>query len=157
MADKLTTELQTLSRAVTTDSTGTLALFAGDSTAEKLQAAESLSTELNRDLVRVDLSKFIGETEKHLSDLFQRAEHEDWILFFDEADALFGKRTEVQDSHDRYANTEVSYLLQRLEAYKGLAILSTNSPTNIDPAVRKILRHELGFSGKSSKGSGSDS
>lgn len=157
MKQRLSSELQTLSKSAQTDSGGTLALFSGDTDAEKIQAAESLATDLNKQLIRLDLTQYIGETEKNLRDLFQRAEHEDWVLFFDEADALFGKRTKVKDSHDRYANVETSYLLQRLEAYRGLAILSTNSNTTIDPSWRKKLRQVLGFSNKSRKDSGADS
>ena len=85
------------------------------------------------DLSRV-VSKYIGETEKNLARLFDKAEHKDWILFFDEADALFGKRTEIRDAHDKYANQEVAYLLQRIESYAGLVILATNQRGNVDDA-----------------------
>ena len=85
------------------------------------------------DLSRV-VSKYIGETEKNLARLFDQAEHKDWILFFDEADALFGKRTEIRDAHDKYANQEVAYLLQRIESYAGLVILATNQRGNVDEA-----------------------
>ena len=106
-------------------------------------AASVISQELGRDLFRVDLAqivnKYIGETEKNLSRVFEVAENSSVILFFDEADALFGKRSEVKDSHDRYANIETSYLLARLEAYTGIAILATNQKTDLDPAfVRRI-------------------
>jgi SpoVK/Ycf46/Vps4 family AAA+-type ATPase len=85
------------------------------------------------------VSKFIGETEKNLANLFANAENHDWILFFDEADALFGKRTNVRDAHDKYANQEVSYLLQRVETYRGLVILASNFKDNIDEAfVRRF-------------------
>lgn len=146
MAYKLKTDLNILSRSVSTDSTGSLALFAHDSTSEKLKAAEVLASELNKQLVRVDASQYIGETEKNLNKLFQRAEREDWVLFFDEADALFGKRTDVKDGHDRYANKEVSHLLKRLEGFKGVAILSTNVRATLDPYWRKRLRRALKFS-----------
>src|SRR5204863_9938553 len=96
----------------------------------KTMAAEVLARELKLDLFRIDLSqvinKYIGETEKNLRRVFDAAEGGGAILLFDEADALFGKRSEVKDSHDRYANIEVSYLLQRMEQYRGLAILTTN-------------------------------
>src|SRR5262249_32998105 len=106
------------------------ALFSGPSGVGKTMAAEVLARELDLDLYRIDLagvvSKYIGETEKNLRKIFDAAEQSGAILFFDEADALFGKRTEVKDSHDRYANIEVNYLLQRMEEYRGLAILATN-------------------------------
>src|SRR5262249_42933134 len=106
---------------------GISALFVGQSGTGKTLAAEVLARELELDLYRIDLSqvvsKFIGETEKNLRRVFDAAEESGAILLFDEADALFGRRSEVKDSHDRYANIEVSYLLQRMEAYRGLAIL----------------------------------
>ena len=109
---------------------GVAALFCGGSGTGKTMAAEVLACELDLDLYRIDLSsvvsKYIGETEKNLRRVFDAAEDSGAILLFDEADALFGKRSEVKDSHDRYANIEVSYLLQRMEAYRGLAILTTN-------------------------------
>ena len=90
------------------------------------------------DLSRV-VSKYIGETERNLSSLFDKAENKNWILFFDEADALFGKRTDIRDAHDKYANQEVAYLLQRVENYNGLVILATNQRSNIDDAfVRRF-------------------
>lgn len=99
----------------------------------------AIAVELKREIHRVDLaalvSKYIGETEKNLAKLFAAAKAKHWILFFDEADALFGKRTEVRDSHDRYANLEVSYLLEKLEQFEGLAILASNRPSNLDDAV----------------------
>lgn len=122
---------------------GTSALFTGPSGTGKTFAAEVLATELDRPLMRVDLSqvvnKYIGETEKHLARLFDSAEAEGSVLFFDEADALFGKRTAVRDSHDRYANIEVSYLLQRLESYTGLALLASNARAALDTAFLRRL------------------
>ena len=113
-------------------------LFVGESGTGKTLAAEVLATELNLDLFHIDLSmvvsKYIGETEKNLRQVFDAAEDSGSILFFDEADALFGKRSEVKDSHDRYANIEVGYLLQRMESYRGLAILATNMKNILDPA-----------------------
>lgn len=125
------------------------ALFAGPSGTGKTMAAEVLANELRLDLYRIDLSqvvsKYIGETEKNLRRVFDAAEEGGSILVFDEADALFGKRSEVKDSHDRYANIEVSYLLQRMEAYRGLAILTTNMKSSIDGAFLRRLRFVVQF------------
>lgn len=122
---------------------GTSALFVGPSGTGKTFAAEVLTAELGRRLVQVDLSqvvsKYIGETEKHLARLFDAAEQDGHVLFFDEADALFGKRTAVKDSHDRYANIEVSYLLQRLESFSGLAVLASNARAALDTAFLRRL------------------
>ena len=112
-------------------------------------AAEVLANELRLDLYRIDLSqvvsKYIGETEKNLRRVFDAAETAGAMLLFDEADALFGKRSEVKDSHDRYANIEVSYLLQRMEAYRGLAILTTNLKQALDPAFLRRIRFIVQF------------
>lgn len=128
---------------------GISALFAGTSGTGKTMAAEVLARELRLDLYRIDLSsvvsKYIGETEKNLRRVFDAAEESGAILLFDEADALFGKRTEVKDSHDRYANIEVSYLLQRMESYRGLAILTTNMKNALDPAFLRRLRFIVQF------------
>jgi hypothetical protein len=128
---------------------GISALFAGESGTGKTMAAEVLANELHLDLYRIDLastvSKYIGETEKNLRRVFDAAEDSGAILLFDEADALFGKRSEVTNSHDRYANIEVSYLLQRMEAYRGLAILTTNLKSALDPAFSRRLRFVLQF------------
>ncbi len=128
---------------------GVTALFSGGSGTGKTLAAEVLAAELALDLYRIDLSsvvsKYIGETEKNLRRVFDAAEDTGAILLFDEADALFGKRSEVKDSHDRYANIEVSYLLQRMEAYRGLAILTTNLKTALDPAFQRRLRFIVHF------------
>jgi len=125
------------------------ALFVGSHSTGKTMAAEVLANELGRDLYRVDLSqvvsKYIGETEKNLNRVFDAAERGGWVLFFDEADALFGKRTDVKDSHDRYANIEIGYLLERLEAFSGLAILATNSKTSIDDAFTRRIHHIVRF------------
>jgi hypothetical protein len=125
------------------------ALFAGESGTGKTMAAEVLARELQLDLYRIDLSavvsKYIGETEKNLRRVFDAAEDSGAILLFDEADALFGKRSEVKDSHDRYANIEVSYLLQRMEAYRGLAILTTNLKGALDLAFQRRLRFVVHF------------
>ncbi len=118
--------------------TGYRVLFYGPPGTGKTLTANVLGNETGKDVYRIDLSmvvsKYIGETEKNLELLFARAEDKNWILFFDEADALFGKRTGVRDAHDKYANQEVSYLLQRIEEFNGLIILSTNMKNNIDDA-----------------------
>ncbi|HTQ15218.1 MAG TPA: ATP-binding protein [Rhizomicrobium sp.] len=128
---------------------GINALFAGESGTGKTMAAEVIANHLKLDLYRIDLSavvsKYIGETEKNLRKLFDAAEDGGAILFFDEADALFGKRTEVKDSHDRYANIEVNYLLQRMETYGGLAILATNMKSTLDQAFLRRLRFIVNF------------
>lgn len=124
-------------------------LFDGPTATGKTMAAELLSKSIGLDLYRIDLSrvvsKYIGETEKNLAQVFARAESKNWILFFDEADALFGKRTDVRDSHDRYANIEVSYLLARMEEYEGLSILSTNFKSNIDDAFLRRFHFIVSF------------
>lgn len=128
---------------------GISALFAGASGTGKTLAAEVLANELHLDLYRIDLSsvvsKYIGETEKNLRRIFDAAEMGGAILLFDEADALFGKRSEVKDSHDRYANMEVAYLLQRMESYRGLAILTTNLKNSLDQAFLRRLRFVVQF------------
>jgi hypothetical protein len=128
---------------------GISALFAGPSGTGKTMAAEILAGELGLHLYRIDLSavvnKYIGETEKNLRRVFDAAERSGAILFFDEADALFGRRTEVKDSHDRYANIEIDYLLQRMEEYRGLAILATNMKSFLDQAFLRRLRFFVEF------------
>ncbi|MCD5341557.1 AAA family ATPase [Arthrobacter sp. AK04] len=128
---------------------GISVLFAGESGTGKTMAAEALAHKLDLLLYRIDLSsvvdKYIGETEKNLRRLFDAAEGGGAILFFDEADALFGKRSEVKDSHDRYANIEINYLLQRLEGYRGLAILATNRKSSMDTAFLRRLRFIVSF------------
>ena len=128
---------------------GISALFYGSSGTGKTMAAEVLANEFRLDLFRIDLSrvvsKYIGETEKNLRRIFDAAETGSAILLFDEADALFGKRTEVKDSHDRHANIEVSYLLQRMEAYQGLAILTTNFQSALDTAFERRFRFVVAF------------
>jgi AAA+ superfamily predicted ATPase len=128
---------------------GLKVLFAGESGTGKTMAAQVLAAELGLDLFRVDLatvvSKYIGETEKNLERIFTAADGSNAILFFDEADALFGKRSEVSDSHDRYANIEVAYLLQRMELYPGAVILATNFKRNIDDAFIRRLDFVVDF------------
>lgn len=128
---------------------GINALFAGESGTGKTMAAEVLANALHLDLYRIDLSavvsKYIGETEKNLRQVFDAAEDGGAILLFDEADALFGKRSEVKDSHDRYANIEINYLLQRIESYRGLAILATNMKGALDTGFMRRLRFIVNF------------
>ena len=126
-----------------------IVLFAGVSRTGKTSAAEVIAGGLKRDLYRVDLSKivskYIGETEKNLERLFDAAESAGAILFFDEAEALFGKRSEVKDSQDRYANLEINYLLQRLETFKGLVILTTNHREDTPERFRRQIRFVVNF------------
>lgn len=128
---------------------GYRALFHGPPGTGKTLTANLLGKYTKRDIYRVDLSsvvsKYIGETEKNLAHLFNRAENKDWILFFDEADALFGRRTQVQNSHDRYANQEVAYLLQRVETYAGLIVLASNFKSNIDEAFVRRFQSIIHF------------
>ncbi len=128
---------------------GIAALFAGPSGTGKTMAAEVLANHLDLDLYRIDIasvmSKYIGEVEKNLRRVFDAAEESGAILFFDEADSLFGKRSEVRDSHDRYANIEINYLLQRMEDYRGLAILATNRKSLLDQAFLRRLRFLVDF------------
>jgi hypothetical protein len=128
---------------------GLAALFAGESGTGKTLAAEAIANAARLDLYRIDLanvvSKYIGETEKNLSRLFDAAERSGAVLLFDEADALFGKRSEVKDSHDRYANIEVAYLLQRIETYRGLAVLTTNMKSALDRAFLRRIRFIVQF------------
>lgn len=128
---------------------GYRALFHGPPGTGKTLTASLLGKYTNKPVYRVDLSmvvsKYIGETEKNLSNLFAKAQDKDWILFFDEADALFGKRTNVKDAHDKYANQEVAYLLQRVEGYNGLVILATNFKSNIDDAFMRRFQAVIHF------------
>ena len=128
---------------------GIAALFSGPSGTGKTMAAQIIAGELGVDLFQVDLSKtvskYIGETEKNLDAIFAAAEAASAVLLFDEADALFGKRTEVRDAHDRYANVEVAYLLQRMESYAGLAVLTTNLRQNLDSSFMRRLRFVVEF------------
>ena len=133
-----------LLRVVAAQRTGAV-LLTGPSGTGKTLAAEVLAATIGRDLMRVDLgrvvSRFVGETEKNLDRLFTTAAASGAVLFFDEADALFGKRSEVKDSHDRYANVEVAYLLQKMESFRGLVILASNQRQNLDPAFLRRLRY----------------
>lgn len=128
---------------------GYRSLFYGPPGTGKTLTAMLLGKEFKRDVFRIDLSqvvsKYIGETEKNLEKIFQRAANKDWFLFFDEADALFGKRTNVKDSHDRYANQEVSYLLQRVEDFPGLVILASNFKSNMDKAFIRRFNSMIQF------------
>src|SRR5262249_3189873 len=129
---------------------GITALFSGGSGTGKTMAAEVIANALGLDLYRIDLarvvSKYIGETEKNLDKIFTAAANSNAILIFDEADALFGKRSEIKDAHDRYANLEISYLLQKFEQYDGIAILATNLSDNLDQAFTRRLAFSIHFS-----------
>ena len=124
-------------------------LFIGAPGTGKKTLASLIGQQLSTDVYKIDLSmvvsKYIGETEKNLSRVFDMAEHKNWILFFDEADALFGKRTNVGDAHDRYANTEIAYLLQKMENYNGIVILATNFKSNIDEAFARRFQIVINF------------
>lgn len=128
---------------------GYKALFHGPPGTGKTLTAALLGKQYNLDVYRVDLSmvisKYIGETEKNLEKVFRKAENKNWILFFDEADALFGKRTNISDAHDKYANQEISYLLQRLEEYPGLVILASNMRSNMDEGFTRRLQSIIHF------------
>lgn len=137
---------ENLSRKITP---GYRVLFYGPPGTGKTLTATLMAKEFDKDVYRIDLSqivsKYIGETEKNLNKIFDRAQHKDWILFFDEADALFGKRTSTQSSHDKYANQEVSYLLQRIEEFNGLMILASNFKSNIDDAFLRRFHSIIHF------------
>ncbi len=128
---------------------GITALFAGLGRTDKALAAQITANSLGRDLYRIDLgrvvSTYIGETEKNLEKLFDTAEKGDVILFFDEADPLFGRRTDIKDANDRYANRAVRFLSQRLEAFRGLSIIAVNEKANLDPAFLRRLRFVVDF------------
>ncbi len=128
---------------------GYRSLFYGPSGTGKTLTASLLGKMTGQDVYRIDLSmvvsKYIGETEKNIEKVFSKAEHRKWILFFDEADALFGKRTSINDAHDRFANQEVSYLLQRVEEYEGVAILASNLKSNIDEAFSRRFQSVIHF------------
>ena len=135
--------------AMAWNESGISVLFAGPPGTGKTMAAEIMAIRLNLPMYRIDLSqvvnKYIGETEKNLKRIFDAADVSDMILFFDEADSLFGRRTEVSDAHDRYANLEISYLLERMERFKGLAILATNRKKDLDEAFLRRLRYIIDF------------
>jgi SpoVK/Ycf46/Vps4 family AAA+-type ATPase len=128
---------------------GTTALLVGAEGTGKTLAAEVIANELGSHLYRVDLSKivskYIGETEKNIDRVFDAAEKSAAVLYFDEADALFGKRSDVKDAHDRYANLEVSYLLKRMRAHNGVVLLATNLKQDIDAAFLRRLRFVINF------------
>jgi SpoVK/Ycf46/Vps4 family AAA+-type ATPase len=131
------------------DGGGLKVLFSGASGTGKTMTASVLAQDLGLDLFRIDLSgivsKYIGETEKNLDEIFRAARSSNAILFFDEADALFGKRSEVKDAHDRYANIEVAYLLQKMEEYDGVVILASNLSKNIDQAFSRRMHYSIEF------------
>jgi vesicle-fusing ATPase len=152
---KRRTELRHLIESVQARQTKQRILLTGRDKRARLRAARAIASKLNRELHRVDLeqvaSKYIGETEKNLTRMFAAARRSGAILFFDEADALFGKRTTIKDSHDRYANQEVSYLLNRIEKYRGLVILATNRRPKPDAAFPIKLQSSVHFPLKSSR------
>ena len=125
----------------------TSVLIAGGAGAAGARAAETIGADLRRTVSRIDLaalvSKYLGETEKNLDVLLRDAEQANAVLLVDEADALFGKRTDVKDSHDRYANLDVNALLARIERYHGVVVLATNASTNIDPAFKRRIRYTI--------------
>jgi SpoVK/Ycf46/Vps4 family AAA+-type ATPase len=124
-------------------------LFYGSQIKEKINTTALVSNSLNAVAYRIDLlklsSKYADETEKNLNELFDTAEKKDWILFFDEADALFEKRSDVKDAHDRYENIDVNYLLRRIEDYPGLIVLATNKKTAVDPSLLKKFKTVINF------------
>lgn len=124
-------------------------LFIGAPGTGKTTLASLIGEQLGMAVYKIDLSmivsKYIGETEKNLELVFAKAENKGWILFFDEADALFGKRTNVRDAHDRYANIEIAYLLERIEKYNGIVILATNMKSNIDEAFKRRFQTVIKF------------
>jgi len=128
---------------------GTVVLFNGSSRADGQLAAALLGQESGVDVYRINLggivSKYIGETEKNIEWVFAEKKDQKWILFFDEADALFGKRTETKDSRDRYANADLNYLFQRIEDYNGLVIIATNMKSNVDDAFNRRFRYIVDF------------
>jgi len=128
---------------------GMIALFAGPAGSGKKRAAQALAAEIGMDISRIDLStvisKYIGETEKNLDRVFETARAREEILLLEEADALLGKRTEISDAHDRYVNSDVNYLLQRIERYPGLVILATNDKNKIDETLLSRVQFELAF------------
>ncbi len=133
----------------TTSKTGCRIFLSGQSNLSKTLTTELLGKQFRKAVYKIDLSKvvskYIGETEKNLEQIFAKADDKNWILFFDEADALFGKRSNVKDAHDRYANAEVNYLLQRMEEYSGLAILASNVKGNIDEAFIRRFNFIINF------------
>ena len=135
--------------AVSARGRGLVALFHGASGTGKTMAADAIASTLRMRLYRIDLagvvSKYIGETEKNLRAVFDEADRADSVLFFDEADALFGKRSDVKDAHDRYANIEINYLLQRIESFEGIAILATNKRDHIDDAFLRRIHVSIEF------------
>ena len=141
----LSLRAQTDTAVSATRATSVTALFVASDRATAMKATAMLANELGQDVYRVDLgqvvSKYVGETEKNLSRVFDEAQRAGAVLFFDEADALFGALTDVKDAHDRYANLDISYVLERLEQYQGLAILATNRRANLDEAFMRRVRH----------------
>ncbi len=149
LLDTIVEEIRYPDKAYEGAGRGMKVLFSGEKETGKTKAAEVIADQLALDLYRIDLSpvvsKYIGETEKNLRKIFDRLGNSGAVLFFDEADALFGKRSEVKDSHDRYGNIETSYLLELLERYEGIVILATNRKKDIDEAFVRRLRFMIDF------------
>jgi SpoVK/Ycf46/Vps4 family AAA+-type ATPase len=149
MMNRVPSDLQNIAKAVRSSSGGVVALFSGDAGTGKTEAASVVASLLEAPLLRVDLqalfSKYIGETEKNLDRMFEAAETAGAVLFFDEADALFAKRSEVKDAHDRYANSQADHLLQRLERFRGIVILATNESDDVETTFLKRIPHVLEF------------
>ncbi len=146
---KLLIELHNRLRNAAEEVKSNAVIFQGQGGSGKRRTALALAKTTNSDVYRIQLSKvvskYIGETEKNLARIFDAAENKNWILFFDEADALFGKRTDIKDAHDRYANQEINYLLQLIEDHNGLVILSTNKKSNIDSAFLRRFNAVIKF------------
>jgi SpoVK/Ycf46/Vps4 family AAA+-type ATPase len=142
-------QIRKIVRGIRKNKSGYRALFCGPQGSGKTLAASLLGKETGNEVYRIDLSmvisKYIEETEKNLSKVFSQAENKNWILYFDEADDLFGKRSDIHDAHDNYANQEVAFLLRRIESYNGLVIVAINSHRNIDEAFAKRFQSIVNF------------
>ncbi|MEJ2360135.1 MAG: ATP-binding protein [Gammaproteobacteria bacterium] len=143
------THIRKLAARIKKNRRGACVLFTGPEGTGKIQAVTMLGVSLDLSVFRVDLSavvsKYIGETEKNLARVFKHAESRHWILLFDEADSLFGKRTGISDAHDRDSNLETGYLLRLLERHHGLVVLTTNQRSNVDPTFKRRCRYEIKF------------
>lgn len=147
LSARLQSQLNKVAMAVKKGQPGSCVVLHGPTGTDKTPAASLLANKLGRAVYQVDMaavvSKYIGETEKNLDHVFRLAQTNDWLLFFDEADALFAQRSEVKDAHDRYANIETGLFLRKLEAYQGIVILTTNSPKQLRPDLQKHCKHNV--------------